>query len=83
MHPIFTKINRVRSMATYNTNTKFELNRMHRLDAIVFNHSDTHTHTHAHAHTHTCIHHPENGKNEFRRPQYVKNTSKSQNRIFL
>ena len=47
IHPILTKINRVRSTANCNMHTKFELNRMHSLDAIVF----THIHTHAHIHT--------------------------------
>ena len=31
--------------------TKFELNRMYRLDAIVFTHIHTQTHTHTHIHT--------------------------------
>ena len=59
IHPIFTKINRVHPTVTCNILTKFELNRMHRLDAIVF--------THIHTHTHTCIHLRKNSINEFRR----------------
>ena len=40
-HPIFKKINRVYLTVTCNIHTKFELNRKHNLDAIVF--TDTHT----------------------------------------
>ena len=67
IHPIFTKINRVRPTVTSNIHTKFEVNRMHRLDTIMF----THIHTHIHTYTHACIHHSENSKNEFRTPQNV------------
>ena len=63
MQPTFTKINRIRSTVTSNTHTEFELNRMHRLDAIVF--------IHAHTHTHAYIHHHKNSINEFRRTQNV------------
>ena len=63
MHPTFTKINIVRPTVIYNIHTKFELNRMHRLDDTVF--------THIHTHTHTCIHHRKNSIREFRRPQNV------------
>ena len=73
MHPIFTKINRVCLTTTWNIPTKFELNRMYRLDAIVV----THIHTHIHTHTlprkqHKWI--PETWKRI--------NASKSQSRIF-
>ena len=44
-----------------NVHTKFELNRLHRLDAIVF----------THIHIHTYIHPPVNSINKFRRPQNV------------
>ena len=66
IHPVFTKINNVRPTMIYIIYTKFELSRMHRLDAIVF----THIHTRIHIiHTHTYIHHHKNSINEFRRPQ--------------
>ena len=41
LRPIFTKINRVLPTATCNTHTKFEFNRMYRLDAIWFTHIHT------------------------------------------
>ena len=63
MHFRLIKINWVRPTVTCNVHTKFELNRMHRLDAIMF--------THIHTHTYTCIHHRENSINEFQRPQNV------------
>ena len=44
IHSIFTKINRIRPTVSCNIHTKFGLNRMHRLEAIVF------------THIHTCIH---------------------------
>ena len=59
IHPIITKINRVRPTITYNINTKFEVNRMYCLDVIVF----THIRTHMDTYTHTYIHHPENSIN--------------------
>ena len=63
MYPAFPKINSVRPMMTYNTRTKFQLNRIHCLNAIVF--------IHIHTYTHTYIHHHENNINEFRRPQNI------------
>ena len=45
MHSIFTKINRIRPTATCNIHTKYELNWIRRLDAIVFTHTHTYTHT--------------------------------------
>ena len=51
IHAIFTKINRVRPTVKCNVHTKFELKRIHRLDAIVF----THKHAHIHTYMHTYI----------------------------
>ena len=48
IHLTFTKINRVRPTAICNVYTKFELDRMYRLDAIC---SLTYTHTYTHIHT--------------------------------
>ena len=45
---IFTMISRVQPTATCNIHTKFQLNRMHHLDAIVFTHIYTHTHPYIH-----------------------------------
>ena len=61
MHPTFTKINRVRATVTCNVHTRFEFNRMHHLDTIVFTHIYIDTH----------IHHRENSINEIWRPQNV------------
>ena len=47
LSPTLTKTNRVYSKVTYNKHNKFELNRKHRLGAIVF----THIHTLSHIHT--------------------------------
>ena len=74
--PIFTKINNVRPTVTCNMHTKFELNRMHLLDAIMFTLIHIYTHTHAH------IHHRKNLINELRRPEKGINLSKSQSLIF-
>ena len=60
IHPIFTKINRVRQTVTCNTRAKFLLNRMHHLDAFVFTHT-TYIHTHRIS-----------SMNEFKRPQNIK-----------
>ena len=43
VHPAHTKINIVRGTVIHNPQIKFELNRMHRSDAIVFTHTPTHT----------------------------------------
>ena len=59
INPLFTKTNRVRPTVT--CNTKFELDRMHHLDPIVF----------THMHTHAFIRHRKNNINEFRRPENV------------
>ena len=79
IHPIFTKINRVRPTVRGNKLTKFELNLMYRLDAIVF----THIHTHIYTHTHTYIHPPENSINEFMRPQNYKYVKISKWNFFM
>ena len=55
VHPIFTKINRVRPTVTCNIRTKFEFNRI-RLDTIVFTHMHTYVHTHTYVYIHTHIH---------------------------
>ena len=55
------------------TVTKFELNRMQSLDAIVFTYIHMHTHlTHIHKHTQTRIHHRKNRISECRRPQIMQ-----------
>ena len=46
------KINRVRPTDIFNIYMKFEMRRMHRLDAIMF----THVHTYKHTEIHTYIH---------------------------
>ena len=65
---MFTKINRLRPMVTYIIQTKFKLNRMHYLDAIVFTH--IHTNTHTRNHTFGCIQ---------QRKISIMNSEKSQN----
>ena len=45
INPIFTKTNRVRPKVICIIHTKFELNRMHHLDAIVFARTDTYIYT--------------------------------------
>ena len=66
-------INRVRPTVTCNTHIKFELNRMHRLYAVVF----THIHTLTHAY------HRKNIINEFRRPQNVMYVKISRLNVFI
>ena len=51
MNYTFSKINRVRT--TYNIHTIFGLNRMHRIDAIVFTNIRNYAHTHIHSYMHT------------------------------
>ena len=55
IHPRFIKINRVRLTMTCNIHTKCDINRMYRLDAIVFTHIHTYTYTHMHTHIHAYI----------------------------
>ena len=49
----FTKIDEICGTLSYNIHTKFELNRMHHLDATVCTRKRP---PHTHACTHTCIH---------------------------
>ena len=44
MHSTFTKIYWVHPKITCNIHTMFELNRMHRLDALIYSHIYSHPH---------------------------------------
>ena len=65
------------SMVTGNMHICFELNRKHRLDAIVFTHIRTHTNTH--------IHHRKNNTDEFSLElyRYIKNSISNSSMITL
>ena len=79
--PFITKIKIISRTLTFNIHTQFEINRMYRLDAIVFTHIHIHTHTHTHIHTYI---HTSPRKWHKRIPETSKriNTSKSRGRIF-
>ena len=46
-----TKIIRIRPTVSCNIHTKFELNPIHFLEAVLFTHIQTHTHAHTHTYT--------------------------------
>ena len=63
--PAFTKNNTVHSTVTCNIHAKFELSRMHCLDAVMFILIHPYTRTQMHTYMHQC----ENSFKEFTRPE--------------